>query len=432
MITDASIHSILFILPFAIPFGSLYPLPFSGANLTVADALIALIIILGFTRGVVERRIIIPRLSLSLPFAFFFGAVLLSLLAAASFEAFAKELVKWAELFLAYLFVAREVDERGALALLVAIFLAGSAEAIIGIYQYSSGIGPRSFILPGGTNIRAFGTFEQPNPFAGYLALIAPVALGVILSRIQGLRRGIHNSIAFYAILLTAFLALALGLAAIWASFSRGAWIAVAAALVVTIVLLSKRAAGLFALGVVLVIVVALLGELNLIPPIVADRFSAVADYVGVFDVRGVTVNDTNYAIVERMAHWQAAWDMFLDHPWLGVGFGNYAVAYPAYSLPRWDDPLGHAHNYFLNVLAETGAVGAFAYFGLWVAIFGLGWRAVRRGNSTWRPIAAGLCGALVALTIHNLFDNLFVHSMQIQVGITLGLLANIAERKWQ
>ncbi len=168
---------------------------------------------------------------------------------------------------------------------------------------------------------------------------------------------------------------------------------------------------------------VALLGQANLIPDVITQRFAGVSDYFGVFDVRGYPVNDANYAIVERMAHWQAAWYMLEAHPWLGVGFGNYAAVYPAYALPHWDDPLGHAHNYYLNVAAESGLIGLGGYLFLWGAIFWMVWRTVRTTHGLAQGIAAGIFGALVVLSIHNLFDDLFVHSMHIQVGITLGLL---------
>jgi O-antigen ligase len=175
-----------------------------------------------------------------------------------------------------------------------------------------------------------------------------------------------------------------------------------------------------------LIVLIALLGEMNVVPDVVSARFSGVSDYFGIQDVRGVTVNDANFALVERMAHWQAAWNMLEDHPWLGVGIGNYAVVYPAYALPHWDDPLGHAHNYYLNIAAESGLVGLGGYLFLWGAIFWMAWRTARTTHGLAQGIAAGAFGVLVALSIHNLFDNLFVHSMQMQVGVTLGLLESL------
>jgi O-antigen ligase len=168
------------------------------------------------------------------------------------------------------------------------------------------------------------------------------------------------------------------------------------------------------------------LSAINIIPNAIAARFEGIADYVSVFDVRGVKVDDANFAVVERMAHWQAAWEMFSDHPLLGIGFGNYQIVYPAYALPRWSDPLGHAHNYYLSVAAETGALGLSAYVVLWVAAFAQAWRAVRKSQGIWHGIAAGCLGVLVALSIFNAFDDLFVHGMHVQVGMILGIVTSI------
>jgi len=219
-------------------------------------------------------------------------------------------------------------------------------------------------------------------------------------------------------------------LAAVVMSWSRGAWIGVAVGCVVAVVVQSRRAFILANVAALALIGVAFLGSLNLIPSFIADRFSGITDYIGVFDVRGVKVDDANFAVVDRMAHWQAAVGMFAQNPVLGVGFGNYAPAYPLYNLPRWDEALGHAHNYYLNIAAETGVLGLLAYLFLWASALWQAWRAVRISSGWQRGAAAGLLGMIIALSLHNAFDNLFVHGMAAQVGIGLGLVAKISNDK--
>ena len=53
-------------------------------------------------------------------------------------------------------------------------------------------------------------------------------------------------------------------------------------------------------------------------------------------------------------------------------------------------------------------------------------WRAIRASNGITRGMAAGLLGMIVALLIHNGFDNLFVHGMAAQVGIGLGMISTM------
>jgi O-antigen ligase len=169
------------------------------------------------------------------------------------------------------------------------------------------------------------------------------------------------------------------------------------------------------------------------LPAAILDRLAQTVEYFGVFDVRSVQLTSENWAVVERMAHWQAGWYMFLDHPWLGVGAGNYAQAYPSYYVSTWIEPLGHAHNYYLNMLAELGIVGG----GLLVLVLCLAYRAIAGplvrfesvGGTFWRAVLAGVFGGLVVFCVHNLFDSLFVHSVNIQIGVLLGLGLLAAER---
>jgi len=436
-------HAIaLYLAIVAVPFGSWFPISIGVGNLTAVDFAVALLIVLWLARMIaVERGIAIRFPPLSFPFALFLFAALVSITGALSLQFALKELTKWIEMFAVYVYVANNFDAAKIKRALAVMFIAGGAEAAIGIYQFLFRWGPEGFLLFG-NYIRAFGTFEQPNPFAGYLALIIPVALGVVIAvfsmQFSVFRRRAREKTEHwilnteYWLLITACVSLAAMLAAVVMSWSRGAWLGVAAGLLVTVIVQSRRAFVLAIIAAFVFTFVVLLSSINLIPDAIAARFSGIADYFGVFDVRGVRVDDANYALVERMAHWQAAWEMLLARPAFGVGIGNYAATYPAYALPRWDDPLGHAHNYYLNIAAETGFVGLITYLWLWLAAFWQSWRAIRGARGEWQSIAAGFLGMLVALSAHNVFDNLFVHGMAVQVGIGLGMIAVISNDKLQ
>jgi len=67
---------------------------------------------------------------------------------------------------------------------------------------------------------------------------------------------------------------------------------------------------------------------------------------------------------VRRRVEWIKAWDIFLAHPLLGVGLGNFAhytVSMEAYDgLPKFPESwlFTHCHNLFFQLLAETGLIG--------------------------------------------------------------------------
>jgi O-antigen ligase len=126
-------------------------------------------------------------------------------------------------------------------------------------------------------------------------------------------------------------------------------------------------------------------------------------------------------------------------HPWLGVGFGNFAAAYPEFRLLLWENALGHAHNTYLNLLAETGILGLLTYLGMWATIV-IGTVRIARGSprpaaqASWlalilvpttaaAALAVGILGAWAHLAAHHLFDKLYVANMHMVFGAYLGFL---------
>lgn len=51
-------------------------------------------------------------------------------------------------------------------------------------------------------------------------------------------------------------------------------------------------------------------------------------------------------------------WRIFLDHPWLGTGLGTIQIVFPAYETLYDGKIVNHAHNDYLEALAETGIAG--------------------------------------------------------------------------
>ncbi|MGH2544899.1 MAG: O-antigen ligase family protein, partial [Ardenticatenaceae bacterium] len=223
-------------------------------------------------------------------------------------------------------------------------------------------------------------------------------------------------------------------LLALFLTLSRGAWIGAGVAAVAVGMLLSRRAALLSLLAGAALVFGLALGGIERLPPALANRVTDFVPYLNVFDVevRGVGITDQNFAVIERLAHWQAAYEMWADEPWLGQGVGNYAAVYPAYYIPPWEEPLGHAHNLFLNTLAEAGLIGLVAYLIFWTGALALSFRAVRSSAGIWRGVAVGILGAMVHLHVHNFFDNLYVHGMYLHLALLLAIAARLVQGETQ
>jgi O-antigen ligase len=360
-----------------------------------------------------------------------FAAVLLaSAIGANDLPQAASEVVKWLEFAAVLLILPQMVRGQQQMRWVAAATIAGAAaQAVLGIYQFVFRIGPDWFVILG-RFMRASGTFGQPNPYAGYLGLVLPVALSLALHAFGLALRPPQRKMRqrWTPWLWAAYFAGATALlfAALLASWSRGGWLGAAVGMTVVIVTRSRRAAFLSAVAALLLLSAVLLGSLSpaQLPQPVAARLQEVPAFFGVGDPLSQPVTDENFALIERLAHWVAAQRMFAAEPLLGVGPGNYAAAYPAYRLPRWEEPLGHAHNVYLNVLAESGLLGFAAFVVLWAtAIVYVLRRRAQVLSPLTRAMAIGVLGVLAHLAVHNLVDNLFVQGMYILVALWLALL---------
>ncbi len=444
------------------PLGALENLLFGSSLLDSGQLMLLLAFAAWIGRSLLRRELRLFTTRLTRPLLLFIFITAATLTDASSIQLGLIELLKWLEIVLIVTMVvavARYDPKRVKTAhwlVLAMLLLAGLSQALIGIWQFGlRGDGPEHFLVLGNF-YRAYGTFEQPNPYGGYMNLTALLALGTLVGFVaawkggrageQGSREAqemgknkegpppilIHNS-QFTIRHSQLFRLFVVGTAAVTTlglifSWSRGAWLGFAAGLA-TLVLFSTRQwwqGFLLSVGGTTVAAVLLFAGLAVgFGPAAAviERISGFQEDLTFGDVRGVDINDANYAVLERLAHWQAALDMARDDLWTGVGFGNYEAAYADYALINWPAALGHAHNYYLNLLAETGIIGLLAYLLLWGAVLWQSVALLRRLPWPERGIALGLTSCWVALSVHHLVDKLYVNNIYIHLGVMLALL---------
>lgn len=384
----------------------LVPPPFP---ITLVDILIAAIGTAWVARSIVLRanplgtRLWTPYLAL------FLAAILLSVSQAADWHASLREIVKWAELLVVYVAGSEFIRTRRDLRFLVAVVvLAGAGQALLGYIQFFFGVGPEAFAAQRFA-LRAFGSFDQPNPYAGFLNMTFPFALSLSVLGQRGAERGWYR---VAAVLIGG---------AVLASESRGALLAGFTASCIILVMMLPRLRPLWWAGLWALLLAAWLTALNLIP---SSPFQRVLNAVGLGNVSFNSVTDANFSAVERAAHWLAGVRMFAAHPFLGVGIGNYSEAYPRFHPRGWYASLEHAHNYFINIAAEAGILGLTAYVllvgsALWYSCAAI-WVSPR-GHT--RAVTFGVLGALIATNLHNLFDVLYVHGMVAFLGLVMAFV---------
>ena len=244
----------------------------------------------------------------------------------------------------------------------VACAMAASAVIVIlyGFHQFIFGIDIGAMKWVDGEAFpelskRVFSTWENPNILAGYLDIVACIAVGVTTALTRGWRT--------LAILLLVAALVCLGM-----TYARGA------CLVIAIVLAGYGA--LRDLRVLAGIVVVGVGAL-LLDPVLADRLLSVFTRV-----------DTSSEM--RLAFWESTIAMVMDHPFLGIGWGMYFMVYPEYDFYLQGAPVQivHAHNMYLNYAAEIGVPGALSFLWFFFGSLLLAFRLPQR-VATWETVLA-------------------------------------------
>lgn len=396
-------------LGFSVPWGSAFELSGGSLPITPTEVVAASLAAAWLVRLASDRELALSRAHL-VPFVvLFLLALCLSIAASADIRASGREVVKWGEFAAVYLagtaFIRTSAQVKWVARAVVA---GGASQALLGVAQLALSHGPAAFAAERAF-LRAYGTFDQPNPFAGYLNVILAVAVAWALIGPSAGRR------------IYAAAAVLLG-AGLLASESRGALLAGLVAVSVMLVVVFPPLRRLVLPTAVVVLGASLVAAFGLLP---LDPLQRALTAVGLGNVSFGDVTNANFSAVERAAHWLAGVRMFADHPVIGVGIGNYGSAYPAYHPRGWYPSLEHAHNIYINFAAETGTVGLTAYLLLVGSALWYSCAAMRLAHEpVYRATALGVMGAVLATSLHNIFDVLYVHGIATLLGLLLSLVS--------
>gem|GEM_PF-3692088 len=262
----------VYLLTLSVPLGYLLEIEGDEFSVTPTEAIVGMMVIGWALRALGRRSLVIPLTPLLVPLVGMLAVVAFSGNHAVAAGLTLKESLKWGELLLVYLFVIAEMGSlRHALGLLSMLFLGAGIEALIGAAQFFFNLGPDFYSV--GRFMRAYGTFEQPNPYAGYLGMIIPLAFGLVLAQPKGRWRN------------WTLIVLAMAVAAVGMSLSRGAWMGISLAIAAMMLFWSHHTRILLAAGTLAATPLAALAYMNLLPAELATRMATVLDYFRFVDV---------------------------------------------------------------------------------------------------------------------------------------------------
>jgi hypothetical protein len=300
------------------------------------------------------------------------------------------ELLKWASYFLLFFLTMESFETEDQVRHFVWFLLSlGFVVSLFGIVQHFAFNGKLYWLvaLPAGAG--PFGPFVDGDHFAGFVELIAPLGLALLLFR--SWRRE-------QLTLLLLFTFVPIG--ALILSASRGGIIGLVLELCL-LVLLSrahrigrKQLVGTAAIALVAGSFVVWLGVSKAI-----QRFEQLTHEGISRELRVSMYHDTGRII--------------LDHPWVGTGLGTLVAVYPRYASFYNGLTVDHAHNDYLELLSDTGLIGGICGLSFIGLLFWQGLASLQSARGLFaRATIAGSLAACAGLLLHSLVDfNLHIPS---------------------
>jgi O-antigen ligase len=322
-----------------------------------------------------------------------------------------------------------------------AIALNGAALAFFGLAQQLSWNGKLYWCVPfeAGT---PFASFVNRNNAAGFLNLCLAGAIGLcvwavsrtaVSDRDDGYpgqpgdrwRLASRKLVRFVASLdattLTAFTSSIVIIAGILCSLSRGGWISLTVAAIVTLTatLVAQRGgrprlSWLAVAALACLLLVGWLGKSD----VVQQRLSTLLDY-------RQTLTD------RRLPHWQDGFHAAQDFWRVGSGLGTYRYVYSLYQERSDDAWYYHAENQYLETLVEAGLPGLLLLLSA-MGLMGLVcWRLLREPpQRTSYALGITATFALASQSVHAIFDfGLYIPANMLLFALLCGAAAGQAAR---
>lgn len=199
-----------------------------------------------------------------------------------------------------------------------------------------------------------------------------------------------------------------LSLACVFYAGSRGAWLSLFAGFVTLLFLTVKDKRAINYKKVIVVFLIIAMTAIFLDLGWVFERLQSITDL------------STNMNNLERLWMLQGGIEMLKDHPFVGIGIGQFEEVYNDYKREN-AGTFTHLHCVFLHIAVEIGIIGFLLFSILAYKVLKTGFKGPWvAGKDLW--LHYGVIGVLIGTAVHNLFEWSFLY---IQVGtFTMILLA--------
>jgi O-antigen ligase len=293
------------------------------------------------------------------------------------------ELLKWGAYVLLFFLTSESFGAASQeIQLILFLVLLGFCVSLFAIVQNFTSDGKLYWMRPLLHGGAPFGPYVNRDDFAGFVELTAP--LGVALLFLGALRREKLVTLALLTVVPVGALVLCASRGGIASFFFES----------VLLLLLARGRQ---------------VGRMQLLATAVFGLLAAIfIVWLGVGEAvqRFERLTPSGISRDRRVSIYRDTWEIFVQHPWAGTGLGTLVAVYPRYESFYDGLIVDHAHNDYLELLADAGLAGGIcglAFIGL------LFWRGLTRLRACERRLDRAICaGALTAcagLLLHSLVD---------------------------
>ena len=376
--------SVIFVSPEIGVIAALFILPFLSffEHSSIVLGLLVLIILSSFIVKLIRGKRILKFEIIDISVLFFGIIILFSGTISAGGHSGLEEVLLTCGLMTGYFLVVNMMRTRRWIKRCIgALVSSGTIVAMIGVFQYASGIVSNKawldteyfFDIKG----RVVSLFDNPNVLAIYLIMILPFAMYMMIQASRG-RAKLLGLISVISIMLCIIF-----------TWSRGAWLAAILSITLFLLIYSKKTVRYLFLGGLTLPFVAFF-----LPQSIVRRFASIGD---------ISDSSTLY----RVYTWKGSIRIVGDYFFSGIGYGEHAyqAIYPQYAYAGIESAQ-HSHSLPLQIIIGTGIIGLVA-FAIIIFLFAqMNFEHIRdtKDISGKLIVSAALCSIAAAL-VFGLFD---------------------------
>jgi O-antigen ligase len=259
---------------------------------------------------------------------------------------------------------------------------------------------------------RLVSTWLDPNFVGGLLAVIICTLLGVSFY-VKSLRNRL--------IILAASAVMGV---AVFLTYSRSAWLALAAGIIVISLLKSRKL-------LIICLIVAATGIAVL--PRAEQRLTDLSRSISSFIFNTSETPDATARL--RIKSWEQTWQLIGKRPLLGSGYNT--LRYVKFNEGFVEDPAVHSasgsDSSLLTILAATGVAGLIPFLWFYAVLLNTAWKNFRHRNAPLfsKGYSLGFLAAIIALLTHSFFVNsLLFPQILVFLAVQIGILVWIESRR--